>query len=227
VTKELGGYEHAQALATGLQIARERREPERVEELGRRLLEISVEQRFGAWEAHARIGLGWALVHRGGCQGQESGLAELERGLEQLDALRQRSQHGYYLSYLTEALLESGQVERASRVVAEALSDSRVGVDAFVEAELMRIEARIEAQQGRTDDAVSLLRRACEIAQRQGARSFELRALVDLSRLLERDAVDPVHQDLARLRAWFTEGFQTRDLREADRQLARIAGNRQ
>ncbi|HVS16459.1 MAG TPA: protein kinase [Thermoanaerobaculia bacterium] len=227
VTRELSGYELGQALGTGLQIARERREPERAEALARRLLELAIEQSFGGWEAHARIGLGWALAHGAGERAdREAGLAELARGFEQLDALRQRSQHGYYLSYLAEALLELGRFERVAGVVGEALHDSRNGVDAFFEAELMRLEARLEAHQGRGADAVALLRRAREIAQRQGARSLELRALVDLSRLLEAAPEDPAHAGLCELRAQFTEGFATPDLRAADAQIERLDGGR-
>jgi predicted ATPase len=64
--------------------------------------------------------------------------------------------------------------------------------------------------------AESSFRDAISLAQEQGAKSFELRAALDLSRLWrDQGKVQQARELLAPVYGWFTEGFDTRDLKEA------------
>jgi predicted ATPase len=77
-------------------------------------------------------------------------------------------------------------------------------------------EALILMDAGNTVEAEKCFRHAIAIAAEQGAKSFELRATVSLARLL-RDTRrrDEARQMLAEIYNWFTEGFDTADLKDA------------
>jgi predicted ATPase len=67
-----------------------------------------------------------------------------------------------------------------------------------------------------TSEAESAFRRAIEIAQQQSAKSWELRATMSLARLLAKQGRrDEARAMLAEIYGWFTEGFDTADLRDA------------
>jgi predicted ATPase len=69
---------------------------------------------------------------------------------------------------------------------------------------------------GDAAEAENSLRTAIEIARRQGAKLFELRASVSLTRLLrDTDRRDDARMILTEIYNWFTEGFDTADLKEA------------
>jgi adenylate cyclase len=68
----------------------------------------------------------------------------------------------------------------------------------------------------RSDEPESCYRRAIAVARRQGARSLELRAVSSLARLWQREGkIAEARQTLSEAYGWFTEGFDTADLREA------------
>ena len=73
--------------------------------------------------------------------------------------------------------------------------------------------------------ARSCFQRAIEIARQQSAKSYELRATMSLGRLLARqDKRDEARMMLAEIYNWFTEGFDTADLKEAKALLDELAG---
>ena len=75
---------------------------------------------------------------------------------------------------------------------------------------------RAERVQGDDAEAEASLQEAVEVARRQGAKSWELRATVSLCRLWQKQGkVDQARQMLAEVYDWFTEGFDTPDLKEA------------
>jgi predicted ATPase len=76
-----------------------------------------------------------------------------------------------------------------------------------------------------TSEAESAFRRAIEIAQQQSAKSWELRATMSLARLLAKQGRrDEARAMLAEIYNWFTEGFDTADLRDARTLLDELAG---
>jgi len=120
---------------------------------------------------------------------------------------------------LSQALLAKQQVMPAREIISKGLAAAEQTSERFFEAELLRLKARalvIEGGFGVSTDAQELLEESLAIAQGQNARSLELRAAADLSRLHRdqgrcadaRDLLTPVY-------AWFTEGFDTQDLKEA------------
>jgi predicted ATPase len=86
-----------------------------------------------------------------------------------------------------------------------------------MEAEVKRIEGELLFGLGESDERVDgRFLEAIEVAQRQSARSFELRASSSLYRFMRtRKSSDNAYLDLAQVYAWFSEGFDTPDLQVA------------
>jgi predicted ATPase len=86
----------------------------------------------------------------------------------------------------------------------------------WLEAELYRPRGQLMLRQGRTEAFEELYRKALDIAQKQEAKLWELRAAASLARLLASRANRAEARDLlAPVYNWFTEGFDTQDLKEA------------
>jgi len=93
----------------------------------------------------------------------------------------------------------------------------------WLEAELYRHKGLLLLRQGQAEPAEKLLGKALSIAQQQQARLWELRAAVSLARLYsERGRPTKARDVLAPVYGWFTEGFDTPDLREAKALLSAL-----
>ena len=156
---------------------------------------------------------GWVHAQTGQ---MEQGIAELRQ------ALADRSQGVMSLpthqrGYLAEALARAGRVDEGLRVLEEALEEvERTGVR-FGEPELHRLKGELFLQRGDDPEkAEACFRRAIVVAQRQEARSWELRATTSLARLLQQQGRrEEARRELAAIYGWFSEGFDTPDLQEA------------
>jgi len=86
----------------------------------------------------------------------------------------------------------------------------------YWDAELHRLEGELLVATGVDDRAEACFQEAVAIGQTQGARSLELRALTSLARVLAgRGERQQAHDLLAPTYGWFTEGFETADLKDA------------
>jgi predicted ATPase len=124
----------------------------------------------------------------------------------------------YFLALLTEAYGKVGQPEEGLTVLVEALAIVDKTGGRYWEAELHRGKGELLLmQQGqKVDEAEECFQQALNIARRQQAKSFELRAAMSLSRLWQQQGKkEEPHQLLAEIYGWFTEGFDTADLQEA------------
>ncbi|MCZ6658803.1 MAG: adenylate cyclase, partial [Gammaproteobacteria bacterium] len=99
-------------------------------------------------------------------------------------------------------------------VVETALASSQEGGQPCYDAELLRLKGELSSDAA---EAERLFRRALEMAQRQEAKSLELRAATSLAHLWqEQGKKGEVRDLLAPVYDWFTEGFDTKDLQEAN-----------
>jgi predicted ATPase len=144
----------------------------------------------------------------------------------------------FQLALLAESLKAGGQIDDGLAVVAEALAMVEATGDRFYEAELHRLRGELvlmkEAGEIRLSpdepagtrpidsdpsgllDPEACFRRAVEVARRQCAKSLELRAVMSLARLMrDRGEAAEGRRLLAAAFGWFTEGWDTLDLREA------------
>ncbi len=117
---------------------------------------------------------------------------------------------------LASALVSAGEAKEALAVADRALAS--LGEFGILEAEAHRVraEALLAQAEPRWEEAERCFRAAIETAQRQGAKSWQLRAVTGLARLLaRRGRRDEGRALLAEIYDWFTEGFDTFDLKEA------------
>jgi class 3 adenylate cyclase/tetratricopeptide (TPR) repeat protein len=147
----------------------------------------------------------------------------LERGIEGWRATGGHLNLPYLKSALAEALSRQGDVETGLRLLDECLDQierprwhERVWL-----AEILRLKGWVLMRQGRRTEAETQLRASIQCARRQQAKSWELRSSKTLAELLiERGQRDAARQLLAPIYGWFTEGFDTLDLKEAKALLA-------
>ena len=124
----------------------------------------------------------------------------------------------WFLSYLARAYADRGQFDDALRCIGEAMTEAETTKERWCEPEINRIAGQITRKSPRPDaaKAQAYFERALAVARKQQAKSWELRAAMSLARLW-RDQGKPqqARELLAPVYGWFTEGFDTRDLKEA------------
>jgi DNA-binding SARP family transcriptional activator/predicted ATPase len=191
-----------------------RRDVDAVQEHVRALIAVGTAQGIPRWQSWAAIFDGWVRAERG--EGAAA-IAQIRDGLE-ADGPGARHLVPYLQSVLARACLKAGQPDEGLRVIEEALAGARTIGEAVWEPELLRLEGELRLATRPTDVAGALecFRQAIDIARRQQARSWELRAASSLARLLAAEGRrDEARRTLADIYGWFTEGFDTADLREA------------
>jgi len=201
------------ALAYGATLAHNRGEAELALELSDRLIGLAMEQHLYLWLAAATCGRGGALRLLGRV---DEAVPTIQQGLAIYRGIGVMSAYSYYLTYLAAAHRDAGQIAEGLAVVDEGLSLCETMVQRFHESELLRIKGDLLALQDDHAGAESHYRRALDLAAKQGARSYELRAAVRLS---QEYATQGQRTDaltcVSRTFDWFQEGFQTADLKSA------------
>src|SRR4051794_5103602 len=164
--------------------------------------------------AMGRVLRGWARARLGEAP---AGVTEMTAGLAALRATGARMEDPHYLGLIADGYLQAGDPPAALSTLAEAFELVRRERSVFFEPELHRLQALALAAQGADGEQVGdALRRAVDVARRQGSRSLELRALTALARTGDAQARSAAAALLER----FDEGFGTPDLRAAAELLA-------
>jgi predicted ATPase len=151
--------------------------------------------------------------------------------------------YSYFLALLAEVYGKAGLAEEGLTALAEALTVADQSGERFYEAELYRLKGELtlrtgeKAKRGNGEkaqipdlraqilgpegEAEACFLKAIEIAQKQQAKSLELRASTSLARLWQQQGKRAeAHRMLSAVYNWFTEGFDTKDLQEAKALLA-------
>jgi predicted ATPase len=132
----------------------------------------------------------------------------------------------WYLLFLTRAYGEFGLFDSAWRCIGEAMTTVETTKERWLEAEVCRTggEITLLSPERNATTAETYFERALAVARRQQAKSWELRAAMSLARLW-RDQGKPqqARKLLAPVYGWFTEGFDTLDLKEAKALLEQLA----
>jgi len=234
-------YILACALAGAAWVHQLRREPQEVQERTEELIALSTEQGFSFLLPWGVVPRGWVLVEQGQV---EDGIAQMRQGLVAYRATGAELASTYFLALLAEACGKGGQAEEGLNVVVEALAIAERTGERFYEAELYRLKGELllmqaagrggsrtaptgisvlsDADAGATgrsplqDEAEACFHKAIEVARGQQAKSLELRAAVSLCRLWQGQGKrEEARQMLQEIYGWFTEGFDTADLKEA------------
>ena len=122
-----------------------------------------------------------------------------------------------YLSYLARAYAQLGQVDDAWRCIGKAITTMETTKERWYEAEVYRVAGEIALKSPeRATKAEVYLGQALVIARAQQAKSWELRAALSMARLWRNQGKRNKACDLlSPIYGWFTEGFDTPDLKEA------------
>jgi predicted ATPase len=171
-------------------------------------------QGFASRVAEATMLRGWARVEPG--QG-EAGIAQIRQGLTAFRATGAESPVGY-LVLLAEALRQGGQCEAGARVIGEALALGASRGEGQWAAEVVRCQGALLLTRAAAPqrEAETCFQQALALARHQQARAWELRAAMSLSRLWQQQGKrQEAHDLLAPVYGWFTEGFDTADLKDA------------
>src|ERR1035438_7806842 len=122
------------------------------------------------------------------------------------------------LSYLARAYTELGKFEDAWRCIGDAMTAVETTKEKWCEAEVHRLAGEIALMSPEPDaaKAQACFERALAVARAQQAKSWELRTAMSMARLWrDQGKRDEAHDLLAPIYGWFTEGFDTLDLKEA------------
>ena len=205
------------------------------------LIALSSTQGFALWWAQGTIYRGWALAEQR--QGEES-IAQIRQGLTAYQATGAELGRSHHLARLAEAYSRVGEPDTGLSVIAEALLVVDQCQERRWEAELHRLQGELLLNDERrmqnaerkpkdkerktspihgswfmvhrSEEVEACFLKAMEVARRQSAKSLELRAVMSLSRLWHKQGRQAeARQALAEIYSWFTEGFETVDLREA------------
>ena len=198
-----------------------RREPEEAQEQVETVINLTTEHGIQFWLELGLILRGYALIAQGDL---EAGIAEFHRGRTAHQTAGTAEGDSCFLALLAEGYWKNGQVEEGLSVLAEALDFVEKTDERFYEAELYRLKGEMTLQQSKVEDAETCFQTAIEIAQKQSAKSWELRAAMSLARLWqEQGKNDEARELLAPVYNWFTEGFDTADLKEAKALLEELS----
>ena len=131
-----------------------------------------------------------------------------------------------WLPCLAIAYADLGQFDNAWRCIDEAMATIEITKERLFEAEVNRIAGEIALKSPEPDaaKAVEYFELALAVARQQQAKSWELRAAMSIARLWrDQGKVQQARELLAPVYGWFTEGFDTRDLKEAKALLDELA----
>jgi class 3 adenylate cyclase/predicted ATPase len=167
------------------------------------------------WEA-------WGMVQRGcvlALTGKASDAVQtITSGVAAMRSTAATMWMPLWLSYLTRANAEIGQFDAARRCIGEAMTVVETTKETWYAAEVNRIAGEIALLSPEPDvaKAEAYFERALAVARAQQAKSWELRAAMSIARLWrDQDKRNQARDLLAPVYGWFTEGFDTRDLKEA------------
>jgi predicted ATPase len=158
---------------------------------------------------------GWAAFWKGK---DATGLIEMKEAIADLAALGSFNTSTWRLVLVAEAQVELEDYDAATATVAETFENLTRTGEGWCEAEVFRIAGELERRKAGGDLGVAeqKYRRAIESSRNQGAKWWELRATMSLARLLrDTNRRSDARAMLAEIYNWFTEGFDTADLKDA------------
>jgi predicted ATPase len=143
------------------------------------------------------------------------------------DATGSKLMRPYFLCLLAEACGETGHLDDGLSALTKALAAADEDEDRHHEAEIHRLKGELLLKQNDSNaaEAQNCYERAIEVARKQNAKSLELRATMSLARLLAKQGQrDEARAMLADIYNWFTEGFDTADIKDAKALLDELSG---
>jgi predicted ATPase len=205
------------------QVHHRRRDASAVQAQAEALLTLATAHGFPLWAGFGTYWRGWTLA----MQAQDAaGLVQMHQGMTAVLATGQELGRPFCLVLLAEVAGQVGQAAEGLRLLGEALAVMADSGRGDLLAEAYRLQGEFLLRQAGPDaaQAEASFQQALTVARRQQAKSWELRAAMSLSRLWQwQGKRDEARQLLAPIYSWFTEGFDTADLREAEALLEELS----
>jgi predicted ATPase len=177
------------------------------------LIAVATEQGFPLYRVLGTIYRGWVKVNTGDLP---AGISLLRSGSNAYSATGAQTRICYHTALLAKACEIAGQVEEALSHLDDALQLAEAIGERWFMAEVYRHKGELMIRQGDSEAAEEFYRKALGIAEKQETKLWELRAAVSLARLYcDQGHRSEAHDLLAPVYTWFTEGFDTPDLRGA------------
>jgi len=205
---------HALNMAGGW-LGRYRREPELARVLAEETIALSEEHGMAEWLPWGHFHHGWALAELGKLK---EGIAKMEAGIAGFREMGGVPRQQYAIACLARSMARIGSTEEALAMLNEALAHVERSGEKVDLAEMLRIKSEVilTRDPSATDEAERDLRTALDVARAQEAKWWQLRSTTTLARLLrDTGRRDEARAMLSDIYNWFTEGFDTADLKDA------------
>jgi DNA-binding SARP family transcriptional activator/predicted ATPase len=212
-------YSLANALSYSAWVHQHRNERQAAQERAQTVITLATEHGFPRWVAQGTVMQGWLLAEEGRWA---EGIAQMRQGA----AMWKGREQTYFGALVAEAYRKAGHFEEGLSAVTEALARVHEIGSPYYEAELHRIKGELLLQQAVPAEAhaQACFQSALEVSRQQKAKSLELRAAMSLSRLWQKQSKQKeARQLLSEIYGWFTEGFDTADLKEASALLNELS----
>ena len=204
---------HALALTFSAVVRQWRQEFEAARRQAEAAIGVAREHGLYARLAIGTICRGVALAHLGQ---HEEGIAEIHAGFACWHGTGARLYDPMWHGFTAEAHAATGQFDAAFAALDRATATAAATAQLFYQAELHRLRGAYYAARGERIEAEVWLKDAIKLARSQASKSLELRAATSLARLWRAQGkCTEAHDLLTPVYSWFTEGFDTRDLKEA------------
>jgi class 3 adenylate cyclase/tetratricopeptide (TPR) repeat protein/ribosomal protein L40E len=201
-----------------------RREPEVVRELAEGAIALGDEQGFPEWQAWGQWLHGWAIAELGDIKG---GVSEMEAGIAGFLQIGGVPRQAFTVAMLAKGYEKLGRIDEGLAQLDGMLARIERSGERLDEAELYRVKGELLDARGPSakSQAETCFRKAIEVARQQKSRWWELRATTSLARLLAKQGRrEETRTILAEIYGWFTEGFDTADLKDAKALLNDLNG---
>jgi DNA-binding SARP family transcriptional activator/predicted ATPase len=197
-----------------------RRDWEALRVYAEQLKRLAVENGFAGWSDTAMFYCGEAEAMLGQIP---HGMLKIREGMATNESIFVRVHLVGMMRSLAEAQAKAGQPGEGLETLAKAMHMENETGEHHEKAELQRIRGKLLLMHGDDDEAEASIIEAIEVAREQSAKSWELRASIDLARLWnEQGKTAQAREMLTEIYGWFTEGFDTPDLIEAKALLNEI-----
>lgn len=178
------------------------------------LIDLSTKQGFLHWLALGNWFRGYALISQ---DKVTEGIAQISQGIADYRSTGAALDYSLYLAGLIEGYMTAGRFEKAASSLTEALDFVEETGERYGEVGLYILQGELLQIQGAGETEIErCFWCGLEMARRQRAKSWELRVTIALCRFWKKmDMREKAHQLLGEIYNWFTEGFESGDLREA------------
>jgi predicted ATPase len=187
------------------------------------LVDLAGEKGASIWRAGRLFAQGWLFA---ATNKAAEAIQFINSGLSMWQSTGATAWYPLLMSYLAIAFAQVGRFEDAWRCISEATTVIMTKKESWCETEVNRIAGEIALKSPEKDapKAEAYFDRALAVARKQQAKSWELRAALSMARLWrDQGKRDEARDLLAPVYGWFTEGFDTRDLKEAKALLQELA----